>query len=408
MNGLKVALLAAGLLILSIANDWSALDPLIVALVALLVICWIWSRFSLVRLGLTRALSLDRVRAGETITEQITVHNRALLPKLWVEARDYSSLPDHHASRVVSLGPRGEEAWTITTTCEQRGRFQLGPVGVRSGDPLGLFQSQRFLPVRQDLVVYPIPIDVSAIPLPAAHMSGGQTVSRTSVVPSSTIAGLRDYAPGDALNRISWSATARRGVMTVKEFDPDPTSDLWIMLDLDERGMRAVSPSKRYPSLDSTEEVLVALAGSLAERALNDGRKVGLIVNRAMPVRLNADQGHRQWFRMMEMLAMAQPFGSRPLAEAIASETRRFSRTSGLIVITASPDAAWVDAARALVMRRVPVSAVIVMDDAGGDADALDALAETLAAERVIVSRYEAGSGIESQPVWKPGATVAA
>jgi len=408
VNGLKVALLAAGLLILSIANDWSALDPLIVALVALLVICWIWSRFSLVRLGLTRALSLDRVRAGETITEQITVHNRALLPKLWVEVRDYSSLPDHHASRVVSLGPRGEEAWTITTTCEQRGRFQLGPVGVRSGDPLGLFQSQRFLPVRQDLVVYPIPIDVSAIPLPAAHMSGGQTVSRTSVVPSSTIAGLRDYAPGDALNRISWSATARRGVMTVKEFDPDPTSDLWIMLDLDERGMRAVSPSKRYPSLDSTEEVLVALAGSLAERALNDGRKVGLIVNRSMPVRLNADQGHRQWFRMMEMLAMAQPFGSRPLAEAIASEARRFSRTSGLIVITASPDAAWVDAARALVMRRVPVSAVIVMDDAGGDADALDALAETLAAERVIVSRYEAGSGIESQPVWKPGATVAA
>jgi uncharacterized protein (DUF58 family) len=408
VNGLKVALLAAGLLIVSIVNDWSALDPLIVALVALLVICWIWSRFSLVRLGLTRALSLDRVRAGETITEQITVHNRALLPKLWVEVRDYSSLPDHHASRVVSLGPRGEEAWTITTTCEQRGRFQLGPVGVRSGDPLGLFLSQRFLPVRQDLVVYPIPIDVSAIPLPAAHMSGGQTVSQTSVVPSSTIAGLRDYAPGDALNRISWTATARRGVMTVKEFDPDPTSDLWIMLDLDEAGMRAVTPSERYPSLDSTEEVLVALAGSLAERALNDGRKVGLIVNRAMPVRLNADQGHRQWFRMMEMLAMAQPFGSRPLGEAIAAEARRFSRTSGLIVITASPDAGWVDAVRSLVMRRVPVSAVIVMDDAGDDAHGLDALAETLAAERVIVSRYEAGSGIESQPVWKPGATVAA
>ncbi|MGN6484170.1 MAG: DUF58 domain-containing protein, partial [Thermomicrobiales bacterium] len=379
MNGLKVALLAAGLLIVSIVNDWSALDPLIVALVALLVICWIWSRFSLVRLGLTRALSLDRVRAGEAITEQITVHNRALLPKLWVEVRDYSSLPDHHASRVVSLGPRGEEAWTITTTCEQRGRFQLGPVGVRSGDPLGLFLSQRFLPVRQDLVVYPIPIDVSAIPLPAAHMSGGQTVSRSSVVPSSTIAGLRDYAPGDALNRISWTATARRGVMTVKEFDPDPTSDLWIMLDLDEAGMRAVTPSARYPSLDSTEEVLVALAGSLAERALNDGRKVGLIVNRAMPVRLNADQGHRQWFRMMEMLAMAQPFDSRPLGEAIAAEARRFSRTSGLIVITASPDAGWVDAVRSLVMRRVPVSAVIVMDDAGDDAHGLDALAETLA-----------------------------
>ncbi|CAN0497969.1 unnamed protein product, partial [Phaeothamnion confervicola] len=116
--------------------------------------------------------------------------------------------------------------------------------------------------------------------------------------------------------------------------------------------------------LDSTEEVLVALAGSLAERALNDGRKVGLIVNRAMPVRLNADQGHRQWFRLMELLAMAQPFGRRPLGEAIASEARRFSRTSGLIVLTASPDPGWVDAARSLVLRRVPVGAVIVLDEA--------------------------------------------
>lgn len=408
MAGLKVALLAGGLLILAIVNDWSALDPFIVALMALLLICWVWSRLSLARLGVVRALSLDRVRAGEAITERITVRNRALLPKLWVEVRDYSTLPDHQASRVVSLGPRGEESWTVTTMCERRGRYQLGPVGVRSGDPLGLFRSEAFLPVRQSLVVYPVPLDVSAIPLPAAHMSGGVTVSRASVVPSSTIAGLRDYAPGDALNRISWTATARRGVMTVKEFDPDPTSDLWIMLDLDEGGMREFVPSDRHPSLDSTEEVLISLAASLAERALNDGRKVGLIVNRAMPVRLIADQSHRQWFRMMEMLAMAQPFGGRPLGEAIAADARRFSRTAGLIVLTASPDATWVDAARSLVLRRVPVSTVIVMDGAGDDASELDALAEALAAERVVVSRYESGSGHTPRPAWHPDRAAAA
>lgn len=285
MAGLKVALLAAVLLILAVVNEWTALDPLIVALGALLLLCWTWSRFSLARLGMVRALSLDRVRAGETITEQLTIRNRSILPKLWVEVRDYSSLPGHQASRVVSLAPRAEETWTVTTVCTRRGRYQLGPVGVRSGDPLGLFVSRRFLPVRQELMVFPIPIDVTAIPLPAAHMSGGVTVSRTSIVPSSTIAGLRDYVPGDALNRISWTATARRGVMTVKEFDPDPTSDLWILLDLDARGMRPVEPGAEFPALDSTEEILVALAASLAERTMNDGRKVGLIVNRAMPVR---------------------------------------------------------------------------------------------------------------------------
>jgi uncharacterized protein (DUF58 family) len=408
--GLKVALLAAILLILAVVNDWTALDPLIVALWALLLLSWTWSRFSLSRLGMVRALSLDRVRAGETITEQITIRNRSILPKLWVEVRDYSSLAGHQASKVVSLGPRAEEIWTVTTVCTRRGRFQLGPVGVRSGDPLGLFVSRRFLPVRQELMVFPIPIDVSAIPLPAAHMSGGITVSRTSTVPSSTIAGLRDYVPGDALNRISWTATARRGVMTVKEFDPDPTSDLWILLDLDARGMRPVEPGPEFPALDSTEEILVALAASLAERAMRDGRKVGLIVNRAMPVRVNPEQSHPHWFRMLEMLAMTQAYGNRPLSEAIAAESRRFSRTAGVVILTASPDQGWIDAARSLVMRRVPVGAVVVMDDPGEDAHALDALAETLASERVVVSRYRAGSGIAAnhQSGWTPGTTVAA
>jgi hypothetical protein len=127
-----------------------------------------------------------------------------------------------------------------------------------------------------------------------------------------------------------------------------------------------------------------------------------------MPVRLSADQSQRQWFRMMEMLAMAQPFGNRPLSEAIAAEARRFSRTAGLIVLTASPEASWVGAARSLVMRRVPVSAVIVMDDAGSDADGLAMLAEALAAERVVVSRYHAGAGVDGRPAWNPDAVVAA
>ena len=36
----------------------------------------------------------------------------------------------------------------------------------------------------------------------------------------------------DGFNRISWSATARLGRLMVKEFDQDPTADVWVVLDL--------------------------------------------------------------------------------------------------------------------------------------------------------------------------------
>jgi len=394
MGAAKVGLLAIVLLIVAVINDWSTLDELIIALFVLLLVSWVWSRLSLQRLGLRRALSLDRVRAGEEIVEEITLINNAVLPKLWVDVRDLSSLHGHHASRVVRLRAHSSETWEAVTVAERRGRFQLGPIRVSSGDPLGLFTSRKTLPVRHELVVYPVKLDTSMIRLPAANMSGGAMINRRTAVSSPTISGIREYVAGDPLNRISWAATARRGMMMVKEFDPDPTSDLWILIDLNESGVRPIfvepGASPVMKSLDSTEEYLIALAASLAERALDDGRRVGMIVNRAMPVRLAADNTRRQWYRIFETLAMAQAFGDRALDEAIAVESRRFSRTEGLVVLTASPDRRWVSAVRALVQRQVPVTAVIVDDDAEFPQDeSLDQLIEDLAVAGVQVVRYD-------------------
>jgi uncharacterized protein (DUF58 family) len=391
----KLAFLIAALFVVAVVYDWSMLDRLIIALLVLGLVAWVWSRLSLKRLGLTRSLSSDRVRAGEVVTEELSLRNYSRLPKLWVEVRDHSSLEHHRAGRVVSLRGRRTEAWSAETRARRRGRYRLGPITVMSGDPFGIFQTRKSIPVSHELVVYPSTIDVSHIHLPAATMSGGAMHALNPAVSSPTIAGLRDYSAGDPLNRISWTATARRGMMMVKEFDPDPTSDLWIILDLSEEAQVDLPvPSGKVTRadassgvLDSTEEYIVAIGASLADRALSEGRKVGLVVNRAMPVRLDADNTQRQWFRIFETLATASAFGSRSLAEAIAAESRRFSRTNGVVVVTASGDREWMPAARALVQRQVPVTAVMV--DAGSAASAsLSPVIEDLASARVVVTRF--------------------
>lgn len=396
MGALKLGLIAAVLFAIAIVNDWSTPDRLIITLVVVLVIAWFWTRLSLQRLALTRTLTLDRVRAGEWVTEELSLGNLALLPKLWIEVRDLSSLPGHHAGRVVHLGSRGASTWSTMTRCERRGRYRLGPIAISSGDAFGLFESRKMIPATHELIVYPPQVDVSDIPMPMANMSGGRASRVNPSLAAHQISGIREYSTGDPLNRISWNATARLGRMMVKEFDPEPTSDIWIMLDLNEpaerdQGLNSAALHLAGPSVDEALEYAIAVAGSVAERCLADGRKVGMIVNRSMPIRIDADNSQRQWFRVFETLAVATSFGHRSLFEAIQAESRRFSRNSGLIVITSGASRDWVMAAQSLVQRQVPVTAVLVTDQHRSDVQEMQALLEALASVHASVVRLSPG-----------------
>jgi len=387
MNAPRLGLLTFVVFAVAVINDWSTPDRLVVTLAVALCLAWIWSRFCLQRLGLTRSLNNDRVRAGDWITEDIQLVNLSLLPRLWVEVRDLSTLPGHYAGRVVHLGSRGSRTWSTATQCGRRGRYRLGPLVLGSSDPLGLFEQRRSIPAYHELVVYPARVDIDAIPMPLAHLSGGHASSTHAALTTHTIAGLRDYVVGDPLNRIAWNATARMGRMMVKEFDPDPSSDMWILLDLGEHlDQDTASITQPWSSSDDDAiEYAISIAGSLAETCLDDGRKVGLIVNRAMPIRIEPDSAHRQWFRIFETLAVATQFGRRSLHDAIEETSGRLGRNSGLFVITTSPVADWVNAARALVQRQVPVSTVLVGDSRAGVEDDLDTLSRYLAEAHVTV-----------------------
>lgn len=385
------------MLVASVMWDLPVLDRIIVALIVLFVICWYWNKTSLAGLGIERTVLLDRVNVGDTMVEEITVTNYSRLPKLWVELTDHSTLPGHDADSVVSLRGRGRNTLHVQTAAERRGRYRLGPMLASAGDPVGMFSSAVTLPVSHEILVFPARIDVGGIPLPTAQLSGGRVAPRNTLMTTASVSSVRDYAPGDPMNRIAWSATARRGELMVKEFEPDPTADLWILLDLNDDGQFDLQQRQdlppEYRHLNTTVEYIVSIGASLANVALAQGRRVGLILNREEPIRLEPDNSERQSFRIAETLAVVTSSGSRSLTESLAADARKFSRTSGLVVITADPRSDWVAAGAALVERLVPITAVIV--DAGGDGpDAIDPLMTRLARARVHVHRYPTVTGL--------------
>ncbi|MCX2726191.1 DUF58 domain-containing protein [Thermomicrobium sp. 4228-Ro] len=367
MGWVRVVALALIVLFLSQLNRWVVFDKLFFVLVTVLLVSFVWSRLALSGLAVRRRTVTDRAHVGDQLVEYVELENRSRLGKLWVEVIDQSDLPGHRLSRVVTLGGHAKVSWRAKTWCTRRGRFRLGPMVLRSGDPFGLFECRVLIPATHQLVVYPAVVDLSTVRLPAGELPGGSQLQKRTPYVTPNVASIRQYQPGDSFNRIAWSASARAGQLMVKEFELDPSTDLWLVVDGDRRhhvrlsidgGERGSTGIEAW--LDSTEEYAVTIAASLARFFLEQNRAVGLIAQGARPIVLPTDRGARQLVKMLEFLADFHAEGTEPLQNVLLAEQAHFGRQSSLIIITPSTDEAWVRVLADLVVRSVRALAVLV------------------------------------------------
>lgn len=359
----------------------------------LLTFLWAWTGISWVHLR--RQTRARRAQVGRSMEERFAVRNSSSFPKLWLEVRDESNLPGHTASQVVNALPAHQErAWTVRTICRQRGRFTLGPITLFSGDPFGLFQMRRSLQPTSSIVVYPATVDLSAFPLPTGLLPGGDALRRRTHYITTNAASVRDYVPGDSFNRIHWRSTARRDRLIVKEFELDPLSDVWILLDMD-KNVHSELPHEEEPDQDgapfwarprqfelapSSEEYGVTAAASLAQHFLRLDRALGLVSYGQRREVIQADRGERQLNKVLETLAVLRARGSVPLAEVIRAEAQQLVRGTSVIIITPSADVKWVVAARQMERAGLRVVVVVIDSTTFGGKNAAEELAAQLSA----------------------------
>jgi len=342
--------------------------------VIIAALIWAWANQR--GLALRRATRAQRSQVGKYFEETLELVNRSRFPKLWVEVHDYSNLPGHHVSRVVnSLGRNATSRWQVRTLSRRRGRYNLGPITITSGDPLGIFRFTRSLPEVTSLVVTPQTVDVSQFMPPSGYLPGGETLHRRTPYVTASVSGVRDYVPGDSFNRIHWPSSARTGRLISKEFELDPLSDVWLFLDM-YGDAHAETPwespvedlelpwlSRRAEQIElppSTVEYSVTIAASLVQHFLEADREVGFLSYAAAREVVQPDRGERQLIRLQEILAVIQAEGRVPLTQVLASEGTTLARHITLIVITPSTDSRWVAALRSLRARGVYAIAVLL------------------------------------------------
>ena len=205
-----------------------------------------------------------------------------MMPALWIDIRDHSNLPGYSASRATGVGGRATTRWTTEGSCSQRGIYTLGPLELHTSDPFGLFDVTLEHRYSESFVVYP---PLAAIPRlfePRGNSRGSARTNIRTLDLTTNAGGVRQYVPGDALNRIHWRTTARRSMphheeLFVKEFDLEPSGDLWILVDMD-------TNAHAGQGLQSTEEYAVILAASLANEMLLANHAVGLFTHTDGPL----------------------------------------------------------------------------------------------------------------------------
>ena len=391
-----VLLLGLACLIAALATGRDLFYNLTYLIAAIIVLSYLWTWTSIRWVHVTRYLWAKKAEVGRTSEERFMVRNTSLLPKLWLEIRDHSDLPDHQASQVLnSFGARKERGWTVRTLCRQRGRFTLGPVTLTTGDPFGLFRMQRELSQTSTIIVYPAIVELTAFATPTGQLPGGEALHRRTHYVTTNVRGVRDYVPGDSFNRIHWPSTARKGHLIVKEFELDPLADVWLFLDMDrsvqaelewkpvlERREPALLWTKR-PGLElapSTEEYGATITASLAKHFIVRNRAVGLITYAQQREVIPADRGERQLSKILETLAVIKGVGRIPLAQVLAAEGMHLVRGATVIVITSSPDKNWVTASRHLEQRGLRVIAVLIAPDSFGGEWGMEEVTAELAA----------------------------
>ena len=348
-------------------------------LTALIVVSYLWAWSGVRWVEVQRQARTGRSQVGKMAEERLAVKNRSRIPKLWLEVRDHSTLPGHQVSRVVSpLGARKMQNWTVKTRCLQRGRFTLGPLSLSSGDPFGLFRKTRQLaePAESTFIVYPAIVEVPNFAPQVGYLPGGETMRRRTPYVTTNVSGVRDYAPGDSFNRIHWPSTARTGRLISKEFELDPTADVWLFLDLERAAHAdlvwtrlAAQAETRLPwepagplltLIPSTIEYGVTVVASLARHFIARDQAVGFLGYSRNREVIPADRGERQLTKILETLAVIRADGQIPLAEIITAEAAHLRRSTTIIVVTATDQPYWIAAARDAAQRGLRVVAVLI------------------------------------------------
>jgi len=346
----------------------------------------IWTYFSVKGFSLHRHGRGMRQQLGEVFEERFEVNNHYGLPRPWLEVRDESTLPGSGRSKVLSwIGARHQRTYSTYTLLTHRGYFHLGPTYLFSGDPFGVFSSTKKFESENSLLVLPYLVTLDDFPYPPGLLPGSKSLRHKTPEVAPHAAGVREYVPGDPLNRIHWPSTVRRDRLMVKEFEQEPQADIWIILNSQKIVHTAHPGNPDIPFADQfwlwthryqfelpndTFEYGVTISASIGKYFIQIGKVVGFGSNCKNMVILPGERGERQFGKILETLSLLNYDGMLPMLGLVEAQAQHLPRGSVVILVTTSKDDSILASVNSLVRRDMhPVVIIVDIKSFGGEVE---------------------------------------
>lgn len=242
---------------------------------------------------------------------------------------------DAERAELGALAPGEQRELRLAFTPRRRGRIEFAGLAIGRSDPLGLVRGLVRLPLAARLTALPRRYRLPQIALPGRRkfQPGGVSLA-ASVGDSEEFLALRDYRPGDPLQRVHWKSYARTGKPVVKEYQDEFFERHALVLDTgtgrgeDAAFEDAVALAASFVYTIDTHECLLDLlfVGGTAEA----GRpKVGAYT---------AGRGQLQAQHMLEVLAAVGPSEVGAFSELSRAVAARRDSLSSVILILLSWD----------------------------------------------------------------------
>ena len=311
----------------------------------------IWTNVIARPLSLHRQVDRDRPLEGDDVVVRVELEaDGGLVPATAILHEPVGTLGEREV--VVARDGRFLRA-VYRLSRVPRGRYRFTGARAVVEDPFGLAQRTQPFADASPLLVYPRLARLNVLFAERglrAHGAGRILLRRPA---GFELHSVREYQSGESLRRVHWPSTARRQQLMVKELEDAPRDEIVVVLDA-EAGHGSGPPG------GSSFDAQVRAAGSLLWAHARRGRNARLVVASGMgDEAVSVRNYERDWPRALEILAVAQQNGGRPV-ETHLTDQAGATHARDLAVVTAALRPPLVETLIARAVARQQVSVVYV------------------------------------------------
>jgi uncharacterized protein (DUF58 family) len=222
------------------------------------------------RLTVDITLVESRALEGDEVGARVTLDSTTPVDRLDVYVRlpDGVQLVDGRNPVALRLAAGQKRELDLTLLASRWGGHVIGPTFVRARDPLGLLTWEMTAETRPQLRTYPRESVLQRVVQAAdTQVFAGNEVARTKGE-GIEFADIRPWGAGDALKRVNWRASARRGDLWVNESHPERNIDVILFVD---------SFAEARLGSEGTLDLAARATSALADAYVRRRDRVGLI-----------------------------------------------------------------------------------------------------------------------------------